>query len=90
MICPVLTAVSRPLSTASILAVAESPQAQGLLPDFVRPGCLWLNGPKQFEFDDNDMELREQWQNGSRQIRQRTVVPYPIESRSSGMGETSW
>ena len=90
MIRLVLPVVLSLLFSASILAAAELPREEYPRPDFIRADWHCLNGPREFQLDDSDVGLREQWQNGSREFKQRIIVPYPFQSRLSGIGETSF
>jgi beta-galactosidase/beta-glucuronidase len=53
----------------------------------VRPEWLSLNGAWEFAFDDCDVGLEEGWQDG-RRLARRIVVPFPYQSRLSGIGDT--
>ena len=69
------------------------------LPDIPRPEHpqpqsvreLWqnLNGEWEFEFDDADVGLRENWVE-RRQFGRRIVVPFPFQSALSGIGDTGF
>ena len=60
-------------------------------PDWVRPHLKWtsLNGPWQFAFDDEDVGLDEEWQNGALppDLVREIQVPFVFQSPASGIDE---
>jgi beta-galactosidase/beta-glucuronidase len=63
-------------------------------PEYPQPQCVrdvWmnLNAEWEFEFDDGDVGLREDWAHGGRFTR-RIVVPFPFQARLSGIGDTGF
>ncbi len=81
MICLVPAALLYPLSSVSILRIAELPRGDYPLPDFVRVDYVCLEDPREFRFDDSDVCFREQWQNGSGEQKRKAVVPCPFHGR---------
>ncbi len=59
-------------------------------PQFQREQWLNLNGPWEFEFDDANVGLAENWAAGTRKFSRSIVVPYCFESKLSGIGDTSY
>jgi beta-galactosidase/beta-glucuronidase len=49
-----------------------------------------LNGPWEFEFDDANVGLEENWAAGGRKFSRTIVVPFCFESKLSGIGDTSF
>lgn len=78
------------------LAAAQSddptiPLPEHPRPDFQRPAWVNLNGPWQFEFDPQDAGQTESWfQPGQHSFSRQIVVPFPWESRLSGIGDTEY
>lgn len=64
------------------------PRSEYPRPALRRPYWLCLNGPWEFEIDDEDVGLAAGWQTG-RRFSRRIVVPYPIEAELSGIGDRS-
>jgi beta-galactosidase/beta-glucuronidase len=77
------TGVPRPIEAQTAVPRSEHPR-----PDFVRTDWQTLNGPWQFEFDDQDRGLAERWFEGRRSFSKTIVVPYTFQSRLSGIGDT--
>jgi hypothetical protein len=59
-------------------------------PQFQRDEWLTLNGTWQFELDDKNVGLDEQWASGKRAFGRSITVPFPFEARLSGIGDTSF
>jgi beta-galactosidase/beta-glucuronidase len=74
-----------PLGLLAAVPRAEYPQ-----PQFQRGAWVSLNGPWEFEFDDADAGVRENWSTGSRKFSRTINVPYCFESRLSGIADTSF
>jgi beta-galactosidase/beta-glucuronidase len=49
-----------------------------------------LNGQWQFAYDDADAGLRERWQDDAARFDRTITVPFPPESKLSGIGDTSF
>jgi beta-galactosidase/beta-glucuronidase len=56
-------------------------------PQFVRDAWLNLNGVWEFEFDDADAGLADDWASSRRAFSRRITVPYCFESPLSGIGD---
>ncbi|MGH2531020.1 MAG: glycoside hydrolase family 2 protein [Thermomicrobiales bacterium] len=52
-----------------------------------REGWIDLCGPWQFAYDDGDVGLDQDWHERAEPFDRTIVVPYPPESRLSGIGE---
>jgi hypothetical protein len=61
------------------------PRSEHPRPDFQRDQWLNLNGVWQFELDPTDTGVADEWQSGRRRFSREIVVPYPWESRLSGV-----
>jgi len=59
-------------------------------PQFVRPGWIDLTGVWHFAFDDADAGLAERWHETPERFGERITLPYPPESRLSGVHETGF
>src|SRR5688572_22380797 len=59
-------------------------------PQFERADWQTLNGQWQFEFDDKNTGLDENWAGGKRAFGRTITVPFAFESRLSGIGDTSF
>ena len=57
-------------------------------PQFVRRDWLNLNGVWDFEFDDENRGLKEGWFASNRPLGREIVVPFPFQSKLSGIGDT--
>lgn len=80
-----------------VLAAALGAPAQQQLPrpeypepQFQRDRWLNLNGSWEFEFDDENAGLEEEWATSGRKFSRRILVPFCFESRMSGIGDTSF
>lgn len=72
------------------LAAPPIPRAEYPRPQFQREQWLNLNGQWEFEFDDANVGLDENWASGSRKFSRTIVVPYSFESALSGIHDTSF
>lgn len=59
-------------------------------PQFARPSRTMLNGDWRFAFDDDDLGLRERWYADPGRLYSQITVPFPPESRLSGIGDTGY
>jgi len=59
-------------------------------PVFRRARWIDLNGPWRFAFDDEDCGIRGRWFDRSDPFVREITVPYPPESRLSGVHETTF
>jgi len=58
-------------------------------PQFVRSDWLNLNGPWEFDFDDDLQGLAAGWNLPAHHLSREIIVPFPFEARASGIGDTS-
>lgn len=72
------------------LAAQEIPRPEHPQPQFQREQWLTLNGSWDFEFDDADRGLAEDWAAGAKKFSKRIVVPFAFETKKSGIGDTSF
>ena len=72
------------------LCLAAPPRPEYPQPQFQRDRWQSLNGPWQFEFDDDDAGLDGGWASGSHPFSRNIIVPYCFESRLSGIGDTAF
>lgn len=59
-------------------------------PQFQRERWLNLNGTWEFEFDDENAGLEEEWATSGRKFSRSILVPFCFESRMSGIGDTGF
>lgn len=78
------------LLPATAAAQGAVPRAEHPRPDFVRADWQTLNGPWEFEFDDEDRGMREKWWAADHRLGRKIVVPYTFQSKLSGIGDTTF
>ena len=66
---------------------SSPPRAEYPRPQLMRPAWRNLNGLWEFSFDDRGEGLREGWP--EQPLSGEIVVPFPYQSRLSGIGDTS-
>jgi len=69
---------------------AELPRPEYPRPQFLRSKWLNLNGTWDFQFDDEDCGLEEQWHLGDHGFNRTILVPFTFESKKSGIGDCSF
>ena len=69
---------------------AAVPRAEYPQPQFQRAAWTSLNGRWEFEFDDANAGIRENWSAGGHKFSRTITVPYCFESRLSGIGDTAF
>jgi beta-galactosidase/beta-glucuronidase len=72
------------------LAAQEIPRPEYPQPQFEREQWVNLNGRWDFEFDDRNTGIAEDWAAGPRKFSKSILVPFCFESRKSGIGDTSF
>jgi beta-galactosidase/beta-glucuronidase len=88
MCAVVLSAV---VAGALQIAGSESvPRPEYPEPQFERAEWMTLNGTWQFEFDDRNAGLDENWAAAARTFGRTITVPFAFEARSSGIADTSF
>lgn len=68
----------------------EVPRPEYPRPQMQRPEWLNLNGVWDFQFDDEDSGLEEQWYSGRKVFDRKILVPFTFEAQRSGIGERSF
>jgi len=74
----------------SAIWAQDVPRPEYPQPQFQREQWLNLNGQWEFEFDDNNAGLSQNWASGERKFSRRILVPFCFESKRSGIGDTSF
>jgi beta-galactosidase/beta-glucuronidase len=82
---PVRTDTEAGLFQGELAPRPEYPQ-----PQFQRADWRSLNGAWEFEFDDRNIGLDEQWAESGRAFSRSILVPFCFESALSGIGETGY
>ncbi|HES58138.1 MAG TPA: glycoside hydrolase family 2, partial [Firmicutes bacterium] len=76
---------------AQAAAVNPIPHPEHPRPDFERRPWVNLNGTWRFAFDAEDVGETQQWfESGKHTFEKEIVVPFPWESRLSGIGDTEY
>jgi beta-galactosidase/beta-glucuronidase len=76
--------------TATDLNTDPPPRPEYPRPQLCRPDWINLNGPWDFEFDDLDVGLRDQWYIQSNEFGRQIRVPFTFEADQSGIGDRSF
>ena len=75
----------------NMAAATETPWPEHPRPDFKREPWVNLNGAWNFGFDAQDAGEKEQWfAPGKHTFDRKIVVPFPWESRLSGIGDSDY
>ncbi len=80
-----LTLACFALTLAAAVPRPELPQ-----PQFARPDWQTLNGEWEFDFDDANTGLRDNWAVTKKALTRKITVPYAFETKLSGIGDTSF
>ena len=80
---------------ATVFATAVSfsqniPRPEYPQPQFQRELWMNLNGPWEFEFDDANSGMEQNWAGGERKFSKKITVPFAFETKKSGIGDTSF
>lgn len=59
-------------------------------PQLLRPAWRDLSGTWDFAYDDDGVGLQEEWQVSGRGFDRSITVPFPPESKASGVGDTGF
>ncbi len=73
-----------------LLAAQQIPRPEYPQPQFERELWLNLNGTWEFEFDDANKGLEEDWANTRTRFSRTILVPFAFETAKSGIGDTSF
>ncbi|MGQ9518738.1 MAG: glycoside hydrolase family 2 protein [Candidatus Fervidibacter sp.] len=88
--------VATVIGTSALVVQVEGanalvPRMEHPRPDFERAQWLNLNGIWEFAFDPNDVGIKERWfASNAPSFPLRIVVPFPWESRLSGIGRKDY
>ena len=74
----------------TFLHAQDVPRPEYPQPQFEREQWLTLNGRWEFEFDDKNAGLDEDWAGGNRKFTRTILVPFAFETTKSGIGDTSF
>ena len=72
------------------LPAQQPPRPEYPQPQFQREAWMTLNGLWDFEFDDANAGLKEDWASGKKKFSRAITVPYCFESPNSGIGDPSF
>lgn len=72
------------------LFAQDIPRPEYPQPQFEREQWQSLNGPWEFDFDDANQGLKEDWSSGARKFSRSILVPFCFESKKSGIGDPSF
>ncbi len=75
---------------ASLYAAEQAPRPEYPQPQFEREQWQSLNGPWEFEFDDANAGLEQDWASGGKKFSRTITVPFAFETKLSGIGDTSF
>lgn len=75
---------------ASLAIAADIPRPEYPQPQFQREQWQSLNGNWEFEFDDADRGLQDNWASAGRKFARNILVPFCFESTKSGIGDTAF
>ncbi|MCZ2151085.1 MAG: glycoside hydrolase family 2 [Bryobacterales bacterium] len=78
------------LFAASLCAAQQAPRPEYPQPQFEREQWQSLNGPWEFEFDDANAGLDQDWASGVKKFSRTITVPFAFETKLSGIGDTSF
>jgi beta-galactosidase/beta-glucuronidase len=85
------------MATALVQAITASPVETECLPrpehpqpQFQRREWQNLNGVWDFEFDDDNVGLAQNWHAAGTKLRGKIIVPFSFESPMSGVGDSSF
>lgn len=75
---------------AAACAAQEVPRSEYPQPQFQREQWMSLNGPWEFEFDDSNTGLAQNWAEANKKFSRTITVPFAFETKKSGIGDTSF
>jgi beta-galactosidase/beta-glucuronidase len=76
--------------TAALSRQPAVPRPEFPQPQFERDLWMSLNGPWEFELDDADVGIDEDWARTARRFTRSIVVPFAVEHPRSGIGDPSF
>jgi beta-galactosidase/beta-glucuronidase len=71
-------------------AAEDLPRSEYPQPQFERQQWLTLNGRWEFEYDDANAGLAQNWAAGQRKLGRSILVPFAPETKLSGIGDTGF
>jgi len=74
----------------SVNAKGQIPRPEHPKPQFRREAWLNLNGRWDFAMDPDVVGIKESWQSNPSQLDKKIVVPFCVESKLSGIGQTDF
>jgi beta-galactosidase/beta-glucuronidase len=79
------------LLTLSLSLTAQTiPRSEYPQPQFQRETWQTMNGSWEFEFDDSNRGITENWASGKRKFAKTILVPFAPETSKSGIGDTAF
>ncbi|MFN7936272.1 MAG: glycoside hydrolase family 2 TIM barrel-domain containing protein [Bryobacteraceae bacterium] len=75
---------------AAACAAQSIPRPEYPQPQFERPQWLTLNGTWEFEFDDANAGLAQNWAESPKKFSRTITVPFAFETKMSGIGDTGF
>lgn len=78
------------LTTAPFLPGQDIPRPEYPQPQFQREDWQTLNGAWEFEYDDSNKGLAENWHSTPRKFSRSIIVPFAPETVKSGIGDTTF
>ncbi|MCC6366137.1 MAG: glycoside hydrolase family 2 [Bryobacterales bacterium] len=78
------------LFAASLCAAQQAPRPEYPQPQFEREQWQPLNGPWEFEFDDANTGLTQDWASGVKKFSRTITVPFAFETKLSGIADTAF
>jgi beta-galactosidase/beta-glucuronidase len=78
------------LAVTLSLTAQDIPRPEYPQPQFQRQQWQTLNGRWEFEYDDDNNGLKEDWASGARKFSRNILVPFAPEAKKSGIGDTSF
>ncbi|MEO7143640.1 MAG: sugar-binding domain-containing protein [Bryobacteraceae bacterium] len=78
------------LALCAGLDAQQIPRPEFPQPQFQRAAWVNLNGPWEFEFDDQDAGIAQGWDSGARKFSRSILAPYCFESKLGGIGDTGF
>lgn len=76
--------------SGSPAVAAEVPRPEYPQPQFMREQWMTLNGSWEFEFDDANVGLDENWARSGKKFSRTILVPFAFETPRSGIGDRSF
>lgn len=78
------------LFATSVLYAQSVPRPEHPQPQFERETWMSLNGAWEFEFDDSNIGVTQNWGSGERKFSRTIVVPFAFETKKSGIADPSF